>query len=262
MDVATVVGIFLGISLMVGSILMSGSLMAFVDLTSVMIVAGGTIAATLISFPLPTVLGCVKVMRNAFLTRKRSPLKIITQLVGFAERARREGILSLDSVLDEVDDEFLKTGTRLAIDGVEPELIKDILHTELAFIEERHKTGQSVLTTMATMAPAFGMIGTLIGLILMLRNLSDPSTIGPNMAVAVITTFYGAVAANILFIPLSTKLKGRTAEEILIKEITIEGIMAIQSGDNPRIVQQKLLAFLSPRMRAGGGLERSEEAAA
>ena len=138
----------------------------------------------------------------------------------------------------------------MAIDGTAPELIKDILTTELAFMEDRHSMGQSILVSMGTLAPAFGMIGTLIGLVGMLATMEDPSSIGANMAVALITTFYGALLANVLFLPMAGKLKVYTANELLMKEITIEGILSIQSGDNPRVVEQKLKAFVSPAMRA------------
>ena len=224
--------------------------------------AAGTLAATLISFPLAKVLGVVKVLRNAFFAKSTSPMDAIRQLVDFAEKARREGILSLENIIDEIDDEFLRSGIRLAVDGVEPELIKDILHTELAFIEDRHRTGQNIFVTMGTAAPAFGMVGTLIGLVLMLQTLSDPSSIGPGMAVALLTTLYGALIANVVFLPIAEKLRNRTNEEILIKELSIEGIMSIQSGDNPRIVQQKLLAFLAPRARQQSAPSETEAEAA
>jgi len=262
MDLATVAGIILGFTLIVGAIMLDGGIVFFIDVESLMIVGGGTLAATLISFPLGKVLGVAKVLRNAFLSRTTSAMEAIRQLVQFAEKARRDGILSLETLVSEVDDEFLRSGIRLAVDGVEPDLIKDILNTELAFIEERHRTGQSIFITMGTAAPAFGMIGTLIGLVLMLQTLSDPSSIGPGMAMALLTTLYGALAANVVFLPIAEKLRNRTNEEILIKELTIEGIMSIQSGDNPRIVQQKLLAFLAPKARLQGVTAEKEAEAA
>ncbi len=173
----------------------------------------------------------------------------VTLLVSFAEKARREGILALENSMAEIQDDFIRSGLRLAVDGVEPELIKDILHTELAFIEDRHRNGQAIFDYMGAAAPAFGMIGTLVGLVKMLQNLSDPNAIGPAMAIALLTTMYGAVIANVIFIPVAGKLKMRTAEEILLKEVAIEGVMSIQSGDNPRILEQKLLAFLAPSVR-------------
>lgn len=249
MDLGSTIGIIVGFILIVGAIQIGGGLTFFINIPSLMLVGGGTIAATLITFPIGRVLGVMTVVKNAFLTKDLDPNQTIDNLVGFAEKARREGILSLESAIEEANDDFLKSGIRLAVDGVEPELIKDILDTELAFIEDRHKMGQAIFNSMGAYAPAFGMIGTLIGLVQMLQSMEDPSSIGPAMAVALLTTLYGAVMANLMFLPIAGKLKNRTAEELLIKEITIEGIMSIQSGDNPRIVKQKLQAFLSPKLR-------------
>lgn len=257
MDLGTTTGIIVGFAMIIIAIQIGGGIKFFIDVPSILIVMGGTIASTLISFPVGRVFGVMSVVRNAFLQKNLMPSETIDNLVKFAEKARREGILSLENAVEEVDDDFLKSGIRLAVDGVEPELIKDILETELAFIEDRHKIGQSIFQTMGTYAPAFGMIGTLIGLVLMLQQMEDPSAIGPGMAVALLTTLYGAIVANVVFLPIAGKLKNRTAEEILIKEITIEGIMSIQSGDNPRIVKQKLQAFLSPKLRS----QESEQAA-
>ena len=249
MDLSTLVGLVLAFGLIFAALLAGGSVMDFVDTPSILIVIGGTFAVTLVNFPLPTVLGAANVVKNAFFMQAMSPLDTVSTLVSFAERARREGILALEGSMDEIDDDFIRSGLRLAVDGVEPELIKDILQTELAFIEDRHRNGQSILTYMGSASPAMGMIGTLIGLVQMLGNLEDASAIGPAMAVALLTTMYGAVMANLIFIPLSGKLKARSSEEILIKEVAIEGVMSIQSGDNPRILEQKLLAFLAPSIR-------------
>ncbi|MBE7559991.1 MotA/TolQ/ExbB proton channel family protein [bacterium] len=249
MDIATFIGITFGITMVFLAILMGGNMALYIDLPSFILVAGGTIAATLISFPLVKVRGVFGVVKNAFSWKSASPLETIQTLVEFSERARREGILALENSLEEIDDKFLRSGIRLAVDGVEPDLIKDILDTELAFIEDRHKEGQQILLTMGNYAPAFGMIGTLIGLVGMLANLNDVKSIGPQMALAILTTLYGALAANLIFNPLADKLKNRTAEEVLVKEVTIDGIMSIQSGDNPRIAEHRLMAFLAPRDR-------------
>ena len=249
MDIATFFGIVFGMVMILLAILTSGNLNLYVDPASILIVVGGTFAATLVSFPLMKVRGVFGVVKNAFTWKSVSPLETVHLLVEFAERARREGILALENSLEEIDDKFLRSGIRLAVDGVEPDLIKDILDTELAFIEDRHKEGQQILLAMGTYAPAFGMIGTLIGLVGMLANLNDPSNIGMPMATALLTTLYGALAANLVFLPIADKLKHRTAEEVLVKEVTIEGIMSIQSGDNPRIAEHRLMAYLSPRER-------------
>jgi chemotaxis protein MotA len=214
-----------------------------------MITVGGTVAATLINYPLHEIRGVLSTVRNAFAFELQTPASMIESLVSYATKARREGILTLESELETAKDPFLIRGVRLAIDGTAPELIKDILTTELSYVESRHSLGQGIFTMMGTYAPAFGMIGTLIGLISMLRSLEDPSQIGSGMATALITTFYGALMANLIFLPIAGKLRTRTRSEILIKEVIIEGILSIQSGDNPRIVEQKLKAFISPKLR-------------
>lgn len=249
MDIATIVGLLLAYGLIFAAIVLGGNPQAFIDYPSILIVIGGTFGVTLVNFPFPTVLSLGGIIKNAFFVKQLSPLDTVSTLVSFAERARREGILALESSMDEIEDDFIRSGLRLAVDGVEPELIKDILQTELAFIEDRHRNGQAILTYMGSASPALGMIGTLVGLVTMLQNLSDPGSIGPSMAIALLTTLYGALLANTTFIPLAGKLKARSSEEILIKEVAIEGVMSIQSGDNPRILEQKLLAFLAPSIR-------------
>jgi chemotaxis protein MotA len=250
MDIATVIGIIAGFGLISVAIILGGTPLLFVDLKSIIIVLGGTLAATLINYPLTEVVSVFGAAKKAFFNQARRPEVLIDKLIDYATVARREGILALEAHANDADDEFLKKSIQLAIDGTAPELIKDILTTELAFMEDRHAMGQSVLMTMGALSPAFGMIGTLIGLVGMLASMEDPSSIGANMAVALITTLYGAVLANILFLPTGGKLKVYTANELLLKEITIEGILSIQSGDNPRVVEQKLKAFVSPAVRA------------
>ncbi len=249
MDIATIIGIVSGIAAIVISILLGGTLGAFVDLPSAFVVVGGTFAATLINYPLSDVISVLKVTKNAFLYKVMSPPEAITKVVSLSEIARREGVLALESAVEGIQDEFLKRGVQLAVDGTQPELIRSILDTELAYLEDRHKLGQGIFETLGAFAPAFGMIGTLIGLVNMLKTLDDPTQIGAGMAIALITTFYGAVMANLIFLPLAGKLKNRTERESLLKELTIEGIMSIQAGDNPRVVEEKLKAFLSPKMR-------------
>jgi len=245
MDLASIIGLSLGLGFVLFGILQGGSLILFIDIPSAMIVIGGAIGATLINYPLNEVIGVTKIVKKAFLHTDESPIGIIDILVSFAETARREGILSLEQKAASIDDEFLKKGINLAVDGTEPEYIKEIMETETNYIAERHKVGAGIFDAMGAYAPAFGMVGTLIGLINMLANMDDPSNIGT----ALITTLYGAFIANLICLPIAGKLKARSASEILIKELCIEGIMSIQSGDNPRIVEGKLKAFLSPSMR-------------
>jgi len=243
--------------LMVG---IGSNLPSMIDPPSMIIVVGGTLAATLIANPLPEVIGLIGVIKCAVLTNVPMPTEIIERIVGFAETARREGILSLEAAIEEGDDPFLSTGVRLAVDGTEPDLIMDILETELQFVEERHKEGQEIIANMGNAAPAFGMIGTLIGLVIMLKNMDDPAAIGPGMAIALLTTMYGAILANIIFGPISAKLKRYSSKEVLAKRMIIEGIMSIQSGDNPRIVEHKLSVFLSPKVRPNTESEEREAA--
>lgn len=251
MDIATVLGFGAGVMLVGITIVLSsgGNVAVYIDPASVILVFGGTLAATLINFPLADVLSTFGTLKNAFVHKTVATELIIQRLVEFATVARREGILALEHHASNSEDAFMQRSIQLAIDGTAPELIKDILTTEIAFIEERHSLGQSILTAMAAFSPAFGMIGTLIGLVAMLATLEDPSQIGKGMAVALLTTLYGAVLANLIFLPSVGKLKVRTGLELLQKEIIIEGILSIQSGDNPRVVEQKLKAFISPQLR-------------
>ena len=249
MDLASIIGIVSGVVFVLITILLSGDLITFFNLPSIMIVVGGTIAATLINFPLGKVMEVMNVVKIAFFHKEESPVEIIDTMVSLAERARREGILAIEKSISDLDDPFMKDGMQLAVDGSEPEIIRTIMQNELENLENRHKTGQRIFHQMGTFAPAFGMIGTLIGLINMLKSLDDPTQIGAGMAVALITTLYGALMANLIFLPLEGKLKQRSVDETVKREMIIEGILAIQSGDNPRIVRGKLLTFVAPKDR-------------
>lgn len=249
MDIATLVGIVLSFALVLSAILMGGSLSIFINVPSMMIVIGGTIGATMINYPLPDILKVVNVVKNAFFMKNMKANELIAQFVELAGIARREGILALETKIGEMDDEFMKKGMQLSVDGLEPAAIKEILETEIEAIQDRHKLGAEIFTTLGTFAPALGMIGTLIGLVQMLQTMSDPSTIGPAMAVALLTTFYGAVMANILFLPIAGKLKNRSSEEVMMKDLMTEGIISIAKGENPRVIEQKLNAYLPPQLR-------------
>lgn len=249
MDIATLVGIVLSFALVLSAIMMGGSLSIFINIPSIMIVVGGTLGATMINYPLPDILKVTKVVKNAFFMKKMTAKELIATFVNLAGIARREGILALESKLNEMDDEFMKKGMQLSVDGLEPGAIKEILETEIDAIQDRHKLGAEIFTTMGTFAPALGMIGTLIGLVQMLQTMSDPSTIGPAMAVALLTTFYGAIMANIMFLPIAGKLKNRSSEEVMMKDLITEGVISIAKGENPRVIEQKLNAYLPPNMR-------------
>lgn len=249
MDIGTIIGILSAfILILIG--MQDPSI--FVDTSSAVMVIGGTVAATLIANPLPEVIGLIGIYMKSIKTSASSPNELIEKIVGFAETARREGILALEQAVEEADDAFLSSGIRLAVDGTEPDLIMDILETELRYVEERHNAGGEIISRMATTAPAFGMIGTLVGLVIMLKNMDDPAAIGPGMAIALLTTLYGSILANVLLDPVAAKLKTYSKKEILSKQMIIEGIMAIQQGDNPRIVEAKLSVFLPPSMRPSG----------
>jgi chemotaxis protein MotA len=249
MDLSTVIGLLAGAALLAVSINLGGSIQLYLDVPSLVMVLGGMICSTLISYPLSDVLGVFRTLRKAFVHQAASPEEIIQKIVALAAVARREGILALEGHTAEAGDPFLVKSIQLAVDGTTPELIKDILTTELAFMEDRHATGHGILGALGAFAPAFGMIGTLVGLVAMLANLTDPTKLGAGLALALLTTLYGAVFANLIFLPLQGKLKARTTREILLKQIIIEGILAIQSGDNPRIVEEKLKSFISPGQR-------------
>ena len=249
MDIATIVGLILAGALVMAAIVMGGSVSWFVSAPSLMIVVGGTIGATLISYPLGEVMGVFKVVMKVFLHKTQSVDAIIENMVEFGKLARKEGILSFESKLKDIEDPFFAKGVSLAIDGMESSAIKDVLSTEIAYVEERHSLGAEIFSTMAGYAPAVGMMGTIIGLVQMLMQMSDPSSIGAPMAVALLTTFYGTVLANLLFIPVAAKLKTRSKQEILLKELVLEGIMSIQAGDNHRLIEQKLMAFLPQKNR-------------
>ncbi|MBM7572842.1 flagellar motor protein MotP [Aquibacillus albus] len=251
-DLLTPIGITFGFLMLMFGILTSGGTseaVSFVQLTSVLIVLGGIISGILINFNLDHIKATRFVLAQAF-TRNEQSLPILIDLfVRLSERARREGLLALENELDNVEDPFIRKGVLLAIDGVEPEVINDIMTAEIIAMEERHQTGRAILEKAGEYAPAWGMIGTLIGLVLMLNNLTDPSTLGPNMAVALLTTLYGTVLSNLVFIPMAAKLEMKSNEEVFLKQIAIEGVIGVQSGQNPRILNEKLSAFLSGDMK-------------
>ena len=255
MDIATLIGILVSFGLVMISILMGGEGVWFVNAPSVMIVFGGTMGATLLAYPLGDVLSVFNVAKNVFMHKSQSASELIPLISGFAKKARQEGILSFESQLSEIEDPFLVKGIQMAIDGMESSSIEDVMTTEIIYLEERHRLGSEIFTTMGTFAPAVGMLGTIIGLVQMLMQMEDPSQIGAPMAVALLTTFYGTLLANLLFLPVAGKLKTRSKQEILVKQMVLEGVISIQSGDNHRVVEQKLKAFIAPKARAFSGEE-------
>ncbi|TWU00323.1 Chemotaxis protein PomA [Botrimarina colliarenosi] len=250
MDIATAAGVGLSIVLILVSIVLGGgSFIAFIDAASLMVVIGGAIAATLISYPLPDFLSVFGVSMKTLFWKVDTTGDIIKQIVSLAETARREGLLALEGKVAEIDNDFIKLGIQMAVDGTRPEVMEDILRTEIDAVATRHATGKGLLDCMGRFAPAFGMIGTLMGLIIMLGDMSDPSKIGAGMAVALLTTMYGAIASNVIFLPFAEKLGFISKKERLTMDIIVRGIMAIQSGENPRVIEQKLNTFIPPKQR-------------
>lgn len=250
MDLATLIGIVSAFGLVLIAILMGGGLVLFINIPSLMIVVGGTLGTTMINYPLKDVLGAINVVKNVFFSGANLPAdEVIKKFVDLGSKARREGILALESDVKDIPDEFLKKGLQMSVDGLEPQAIQEILITEVDYLRERHQLGAEIFSTMGTFAPALGMIGTLIGLVQMLQTMDDPSAIGPAMAVALLTTFYGSVMANLICMPVAGKLRSRSKEESLTKEMIIEGVLSLTRGENPRILEQKMLAFIPPKMR-------------
>jgi chemotaxis protein MotA len=255
-----IIGIIAGFGLIIYGILRGSPLTTFVDLSSLCITLGGSLSAMLVNFSFAEFISAIKGFSLVFKKKPPDTGKVLNQIVEFAKKARRDGLLALEDEAQKSDDEFLKKGIQLIVDGTDPELVRNILEIELSFMEERHKSNKAFFDSWGALAPAFGMIGTVIGLVQMLGNLDDVAKIGPNMAVALITTFYGALWANLFCIPVAGKMAKMSGEEQFIKQIMIEGILSIQAGENPRIIEEKLLAFLSASQRdmikrpsAGGG---------
>lgn len=247
MELTTLIGILSGFALIALSIIRGGDLSSFYDLDSILITVGGTIAATVISFPFKTLKSMGSVIKCAFQRKDFDLQADIELVVRLANIARQEGLLALENAVEDMNNPFLQKGIMLVVDGADPELVKSVMEAEIYFLQERHQKGQAVLDAMAGYGPAFGMVGTLIGLINMLKNLQDSSSLGPGMSVALITTFYGSLLANLIFTPLSRKLKMQTASESQEKELLLEGLLSIQDGQNPRIIRDKLNAFISGR---------------
>ena len=242
MDLATLIGVVSAIGAIIAAILMGGEMSMFVNAPGLMIVVAGTIAVTLIKFPLSLMLGAFGIALKAFIYKTQQPSEIIEQSIELANVARKEGLLGLESV--EVKNEFLRDGIQLVVDGNDPALVQKILSKNISLDIERNETGLNIFKAIGDVAPAMGMIGTLIGLVQMMSNMSDPKSIGPAMAVALLTTFYGAVIATTIALPIADKLAHRSNEERLNKSMILESISAIQEGLNPRMIEGLLNAYL------------------
>lgn len=262
MDIATVGGIIIGLGMIIIAIILKEGVKGvgmFINVEAILIVVGGTAAALLVHFPLKRVVGIFTVLRKILTAREEDTSLIITTFVDFAQRARKEGFLSLENDVKNIENDFLRRGVQLVIDGQDHDFIKTMLETELGFIRERHKVGQEIFTALGTYCPALGIIGTILGMILMLRTLTEPSKVAAAMAVALITAFYGLAGGYLLFYPMSGKLKRRSEEEIFVKEIIIRGVLLLQAGASPRIIESNLQAYLEPNKRAELITSRREE---
>ena len=249
----TIVGLIVGFAAIIIAILLGGQIGDFVNVEGIFIVFVGVGAAIAISYPMQAIKNLGSLIGNAFKAKTVDFQKDIEEMVKIANIARREGILALEETVSSMEDKFMQKGIMLIIDGSDPELVKSVLETELMFTKERHSSGQAILLQCAGYSPAFGMMGTVIGLINMLNAMDDPDTLGPAMAVAVITTFYGLILANLVFTPFAKKLGMQSADEMLRKEMVIEGILSIQNGENPRVIREKLNAFLPHAMAVQEG---------
>lgn len=263
MDIATLIGIIVGAVMVVFGILWGNGvsvLQNFVDVPSIIITIGGSLSGLIASYTLKDFLGSFKGIGLAFKDSKYDHGATISKIIELSNVARKEGLLALEEVAQNLDDEFMKKGILLIVDGTEPELVRGILETELMNMDERHRGVAGFFETWATLGPAWGMIGTLIGLVNMLKDLQDSSAIGPSMATALLTTLYGSLIANWFCTPIANKLKAQNSVEYQLKEIVIEGLLSIQAGENPRVIEEKLKSFLSPVSRTGIGEEGGGEA--
>lgn len=247
MDFATLIGLFSGLSLVLAAIIMGGDVNLFIDIPSVMIVFGGTFGTIFVAFPFEEVKQAFNAGFKAFSSRKVRVSEVVSIMVKIAEISRREGLIALEHV--KTENSVLKKACQLIADNADPGLIRTTLTIEINSMKRRHKVGEEVFKRLGSLAPSFGMIGTLIGLVQMLANLNDPKAIGPAMAVAIITTFYGSVLATVIFLPIATKLRARTLQEVMHLEIIFEGAKSILENNNPVLVSEKLSSFLAPSER-------------
>lgn len=252
MDLASIIGVVAGIGLIIFGIVGKdgfGALQSFLDSSSAIITFGGAFTSVLTSYSMKDYINGLKGFTVIFKAPALDVTGMIQKIIELSNIARKEGLLALEEAANDLEDEFLKKGILLIVDGTDPELVRGILETDMVSIEARHKAVSGFWEDLASMGPAWGMIGTLIGLVNMLKSLDDASAIGPAMAVALLTTLYGSMLANWIAIPASGKMKHNNADEMQMKEVMIEGLLSIQAGENPRVIEEKLKSFLSPKVR-------------
>ncbi|MFP4465482.1 MAG: motility protein A [Candidatus Goldiibacteriota bacterium] len=265
-DLSTIIGLIVGWGTISLALLLENhgdirGFLMFIQLEAFLIVVGGTFGATMISYPWAVIANIGPITKQAFIQKEISTQDVINTLVGFATKARREGLLGLEDEIANVDDGFLKKGIQLVVDGTDIELVKSILETDLAFLETRHKLGEGLYGTLGGFAPTLGIVGAVMGLVNALAHLESAARVAGAISVAFIATFYGIGFANLIFLPISFKLKAKSSQEVLVREVMIEGILSISAGDNPRIVEEKLKAFLSPKEQDIGKTEGEGEEA-
>ncbi len=248
-DLVPLLAIFAGLTLIIVAIATQGSILIFWSLSSMLITILGSFSALMASYPIKVLMDVPKILRQAFISPMDNRNELVDIFSKLSRKARSEGLLSLEDEMASLEDDFLARGLQMVVDGIEPDGIREIMGLEVETVERRHSVGHNIFKSWGELAPAFGMIGTLIGLVLMLSDLNDASAIGVGMATALITTFYGALLSNLVLIPIATKLQSQTEEELFTREMMIEGVLSIQSGTNPRVVEEKLSTYLSPRER-------------
>lgn len=252
MDMATITGIIVFLGFVFSSIFIQegmGGFTPFINLEAFMIVIGGTFCALLVNYPVSQVVGLRKVLRKVLFSTGEDTREIVSSFVEFTKKSRTEGILSLENNVRTLRNDFMKRGVQLVIDGFDSEFIRNMLETEIGFIRERHKIGQEIFNSLGTYAPAFGIIGTVLGMILLLRGVDDVTQIPKRMALALAAAFYGLSAGYLLFYPMAGKLRRRSEEELLVKEIIIRGVLLLQSGVSPTVMESNLKAYLEPAQR-------------
>lgn len=250
MDLATLLGLILGFGCMIVAFLLDGGhLSGLLSPTAALIVLGGTIGATVISFTIADLKKVPALMAIAFKDRAYNNTTLIQNVVSFATQARREGVLSLENNLEQLDDDFLRMGLQLIIDGIETSVFRDLMENEIFYMEERHQKGIQIFETAGGYAPTMGIVGTVMGLVHVLGNMSTPEALAPAIAVAFIATLYGIGTANLVWLPIASKLKVRSGEEILYRSLTIEGLLAIQEKENPNFIREKLILFMNSKIK-------------
>lgn len=257
-DIITILGLAAGLFLVIGALFMSGEVRYFWSVASMVIVVGGSLSATLINFTLQDVKNIWNIVKQAFKSDMADSEELIVIFGDLARKARREGLLALEDDADRLDDAFFSKGIQMMVDAMEPEMIREILENDIENMVRRHEVGHGFFKTWGNLAPSFGLLGTLIGLIRMLAQLDSPETLGPSMALALVTTFYGVFLAYLILLPLSGKLKLRSEQETQLRQMMLEGIISIQSGVNPRILEERLRSFMAPKGRNRRDTEEME----